>query len=655
MAAMNSSGQVLPRRNPKIPEDSVFYSIYSDDIKSSSPPNAAATDLRPLLLRIHSILAPLISTYIWQHEPFILSTVASSTSCRLCGSPPIPHFHGKTRFGDNLEDEWFIVFLLFEISRAFPSLSIRVWDSDGEFLLIETAFSLPRWLNPDSSPNRIFIRAGDLHIVPKCISSSTPSLTVSLEALRNPETDTKASNSIQSILKKKISGYPEKARANMHRAVVTVPLKVAQVLKHEPCLISLAVEGFYDRDVDSMKHASRMEKYLRTEKAEGEIEMVRVSVEMSRAMYAQLVQQRFQAPRCYPMPGREDGPVAYKEAELGMKIACGFEMMYQERKRAGKEGKGSTWDAFKESLERSGCFNGMLPGSMEYQRIMDNALEYYKSSSLFSRTRDILTAPLKRIDEILTSVYSINDFKDMHIVPPDDDSWLYNGEDELNSAILERQMEMEAYESKHRKEEMVVGEERFGGSSSQTKDFNLKDVAESMQAFVRKVSSFEGAEVPDDWSEEVKLDAELFLKEIESVAGPVPQGKNSFDADLEELNWSSDMDFDSEEDDDMGENAIYDDTEDTFMQSYSDALNQELSSTALKNSFIRAARQPDTEDEGTSNSWKHADEDLTPVDVDMNLVQSFLESFASQQGLPGPASNMLGLMGLNVPASMKET
>lgn len=651
---MNVTGQDLPRRNPKIPEDNVYYSIFPDDINSSSPPSAAATALRSLLLRLHSILNQLLSTYIWQHEPFLLSTAVSSTSCRLCGSPPIPHLHGKTRFGDNLEDEWFIVFLLFEISRTFPTLSIRVWDSDGEFLLIEAAFSLPRWLNPDSSSNRIFIRAGDLHIVPKRISPSTPSLAFSLEALKNPEIDTKASDSVQSVLKKKISGYPEKARANMHRVIVTVPLQVAQVLKHEPCLISLAVEAFYDRDVESMKDASGMKKFLWKEKAEGEIEMVRVSVVMSRVMYAQLVQQRFQAPRCYPMPGREEGPLAYKEAELGMKIACGFEMMYQERKRAGMEGKGSTWDAFKESLERSGLFDGLLPGSKEYQRIMDNALEYYRSTALFSRTRDILTAPVKRIDEILSSVYSINDFNDMHLPPSDDDSWLYNGEDELNSAILERHREMEAYESKHRKDKMLG--ERLGGSSSQTNDFNLQDVAESMQAFVRKVSSFEGAEVPHDWPKEVELDADLFLKELESVVGPAPQEENSFDADLEELNSSSDMDFeDADEYDGIGEETIYDDTEDAFMQSYSDALNQELSSTALKNSFIRAPRHPNTENEGTSNSGKHTDEDLTPVDVDLNLVQSFLDSFASQKGLPGPASNLLGLMGLNVPADDKRT
>lgn len=42
-------------------------------------------------------------------------------------------------------------------------------------------------------------------------------------------------------------------------------------------------------------------------------------------------------------------------------------------------------------------------------------------------------------------------------------------------------------------------------------------------------------------------------------------------------------------------------------------------------------------------------DELTPVDVDINLVKNLLDSFASQDGMPGPASNLLGLMGLRLP------
>ena len=37
------------------------------------------------------------------------------------------------------------------------------------------------------------------------------------------------------------------------------------------------------------------------------------------------------------------------------------------------------------------------------------------------------------------------------------------------------------------------------------------------------------------------------------------------------------------------------------------------------------------------------------VDLDFNLVKQLLDSYDSQKGLPGPASNLLGSMGLRLP------
>ncbi len=77
--------------------------------------------------------------------------------------PPIPprpdthplHIFGKTCYQDNVEDEWLIVYLLFELSRLHPQLVVTVTDSDGQFLLIEAAHHLPKWLKPETSENRV--------------------------------------------------------------------------------------------------------------------------------------------------------------------------------------------------------------------------------------------------------------------------------------------------------------------------------------------------------------------------------------------------------------------------------------------------------------------------------------------------------------------
>ena len=43
------------------------------------------------------------------------------------------------------------------------------------------------------------------------------------------------------------------------------------------------------------------------------------------------------------------------------------------------------------------------------------------------------------------------------------------------------------------------------------------------------------------------------------------------------------------------------------------------------------------------------DDDFQPVDVDINLVKNIMESLSTQEGEPGPASNILGSMGMKPP------
>lgn len=67
------------------------------------------------------------------------------------------HLGGVTEFGDNVEDEWFIIYLLKHITHIFSDVAVVVYDNDGQFILIEAAEHLPKWLDPDSSENRVSI------------------------------------------------------------------------------------------------------------------------------------------------------------------------------------------------------------------------------------------------------------------------------------------------------------------------------------------------------------------------------------------------------------------------------------------------------------------------------------------------------------------
>lgn len=49
---------------------------------------------------------------------------------------------------------------------------IRIEDNDGEFLLIEAADYLPKWLDPDNSANRVSIhKFGKLREIKSCCSA----------------------------------------------------------------------------------------------------------------------------------------------------------------------------------------------------------------------------------------------------------------------------------------------------------------------------------------------------------------------------------------------------------------------------------------------------------------------------------------------------
>lgn len=67
------------------------------------------------------------------------------------------HIYGITHFEENIQDEWFIVSLLFEITKQIPDIIVRVVDVDGEFILIEAADYLPNWANPETCEQRVGI------------------------------------------------------------------------------------------------------------------------------------------------------------------------------------------------------------------------------------------------------------------------------------------------------------------------------------------------------------------------------------------------------------------------------------------------------------------------------------------------------------------
>lgn len=51
----------------------------------------------------------------------------------------------------------------------------------------------------------------------------------------------------------------------------------------------------------------------------------------------------------------------------------------------------------------------------------------------------------------------------------------------------------------------------------------------------------------------------------------------------------------------------------------------------------------------TQGESEEREEEIQPLDVDLNLVSNLLESLSCQDGLAGPASNLLQSLGLHLP------
>lgn len=45
--------------------------------------------------------------------------------------------------------------MLREVTRAWPEIVVGVQDEDGQFLLIEGAEALPKWVTPQNAENRV--------------------------------------------------------------------------------------------------------------------------------------------------------------------------------------------------------------------------------------------------------------------------------------------------------------------------------------------------------------------------------------------------------------------------------------------------------------------------------------------------------------------
>uniref|UniRef100_A0A8C9CCU4 Ecdysoneless cell cycle regulator n=1 Tax=Phocoena sinus TaxID=42100 RepID=A0A8C9CCU4_PHOSS len=578
-------------------EDTVEYHLFLIPDEPRDPEEHREI-LQKYIEKIMTQFAPMLVPYIWQNQPFNLKYKPGK------GGVPA-HIFGMTKFGDNIEDEWFIVYIVKQITKEFPELVARIEDNDGEFLLIEAADFLPKWLDPDNSANRVFFHHGELCIIPapkkpgavSWLPTTLQTISQALNIISTHPEKILASESIRAAVNRRIRGYPEKIKASLHQAHCFLPAGIVAVLKQRPRLVAAGVQAFYLRDPIDLRACRIFKTFL-------------------------------------------------PETRI-MTSAHGFEILCSKCSPHFSDAKQSLvttsplWAGFLESLKKNDYFKGLMKGSAQYQERLEMAKNYFQlsinrpeSSHAMSPGEEILTL-------LQTIPFDIEELKkeEANLPPEDDDQWLDLSPDQLDQLLQE---------AAGKKEPEPV-------SKGQEENYDLTQVSESMKAFISKVSTHKGAELPREHSEApVTFDADSFLNYFDKILGSRPHDSDSDELDEEDsecLDSDDDLDLETQE---PGEEASVKGTL-ADLKSYMAQMDQELAHTSIGKSFTTqkqmeplsqtASNNSEEEDSGAGGSV------MTPVDIDLNLVSNILESYSSQAGLAGPASNLLQSMGVQLPDS----
>lgn len=667
----NSEGFLPPALERSLPDDAAEYMLFVvDDTQTAStnPAGGAATKPRTRLDQVRKatlkLAEDLTKNYIWQRDSFNLEIVSRNS---------LLYLRGITSYGDCVEDEWLIVYILREISKQFADVWVRIGDSDGEFLLVEAAKAVPRWLNPEMDANRIWIHNGQLMVIPlEAQASSKPSLELA-DAVQIIKTTPSSLVHIPALEKEafhRLRKYPGHVTTSIYHTRLVLPRKIAHVLHDRPRAIAPAVEAFVARDPILTKKVFGTTTTPSNTKTDDKAsiatkhqlqfpptDFVVVSVKFTRVLYAQLRGQRFTPPTGWPaafgafceeqflsQSQKDKGKAAETDKtpdleklqatlEVSMKLACGFELM------------AATADT---------------------------------SNNRIVREVALVLEDLEEDDSELPSDQEIRQWDDVD--REDDDAWLNidfdDFERELDSGRKEEEKPLQNEGSSSLPKKAVPTESGagFGDAGVQT---DLRRIVSQFQAFLNdNDAGIEGAEFDemdeddddDDYEDEddsedgegVDFDEDEFNRLMREMMG-MPPAEGTVPKAKEEPKTTPKTAATATTTKSAKPAAAEDDDMESILKLAAQfeaelkghgalklnppkSKNSSKEITDGKGSSSRATSQSNEDDED-----EEEDDDDDEVDVDFNLAKNLLESFKGQEGMAGPAGNILSMLGMALP------
>ena len=624
IAWLKSTFHPIPKA--ALPDDCIEYTLLLNSTSlDSSNDSETRLRLRDVQKYAASLQKEWLKDYIWQRQGFALELAKEdgevraftmgTLESRLMSDPGLSFLQGRTEYGDSIEDEWVIVWLMRDISRKFSDIWIKLTDTDGEFLLIEASGMLPAWLEPDVADNRVWIHDGHLKIIKPAAAARSSRKTdekLTLPDARNAILGEPKrmmhSTSMEEEAFYRLRNYPDQIKENMHQALLTVPRKVAYLLHSKPSYISPAIEAFYLRDPIALKplnSTAAVDTMTFPPK-----DLVTVSMKFPRVAYAQLKSQEFPAPAAFAktMPARSDSK-AFSRAETGMKITCGLEMLVNDSQHQDK------------------------PAVREMKLLLD----------------DLATG-----DEVLPTASDIERWDKTE----DDEAWL-----DIDFNDLEQELGARGSQSDKKRD--------FGDKAAQE---NLQRIVKQFETFLNDdkagpdgagLFAEDSEDDPDDdvsdadsdnddeEDQDASFDEDEFSRLMQEMMGMPPEvmkevmsgqlGAGAADKakamkpeDGKAVSRVQELDDETSE---SGEEEM-----ETMMKQMESelrghgALNLKANTTA-EQAFLKNK-------DGNSDS---SDDELEDNDIDINLARNLLESFKAQSGAAGPGGNLMSAMGLRLP------
>ncbi|KAA3675906.1 uncharacterized protein DEA37_0011237 [Paragonimus westermani] len=428
-------------------------------------------------------VAPWILDYPWYNERFRLDLSA-------CVGFTKPILSGSVNFGESIEDEWFIVWLLMQITGLDPSVVIQVSDDDGEFLLIETAEGLPKWINPENAVNRVWIFRGQMGLL--VFKKPAPlTLNDAINFLENCNFDFPSDfahpDTVQKLLQRRIKRYPTAIQSLKHTAHVILPYPAAAVLslQSSPGLIGAIVSALATLNHDPVE-SRKLRRALQRNQGlfrqgyqqiaqsnpddtwpklrQKSVEHVLIAFTFNRLHYAKM--QSLSTPTGVKHLRASTSASERLSTELGLKICTGLDLLLFSWSPAESlaDNKNlvnfetfneNAWNTFVSRLTSVGYFRGELPGSRLHTNLLDGAKLYFQDNfyqSCYTLPSDpvdcfnwVTRNPGIALHQLLDALESNPSLipsaeelraNEPYLPPADDDSWMLITPEELDSLLF---------------------------------------------------------------------------------------------------------------------------------------------------------------------------------------------------------------------------